>query len=192
MASQPLPAQSLNAARDNQIYTVRQTVELGPQLTSSAGGETVATRAFVFTDLAQYNSWTQIFDQYRIDLIETWLTPVTNTTGNAAGFDNYRMYSVIDYDDDATTAISGLTQYQNVCDTGRFEGVYRKWRPHIQGSLNNNSNALVGSLNMPSTWIDCGQPSIKHYGLKYGQTSTTTTAVISLRARITISFRNVF
>jgi len=192
MASQPLPAQILNAARDNQVYTVRQTVEFGPLLTSSAGAETNVVTSFVLSQLTGVASWTAVFDQYRIDEIEMWLTPTTNTTGNAAGFDQYRLYNVIDYDDDASTTISALVQYQNVCDVGRFEGVYRKWRPHIQGSLNNASNALVGSQNIASTWIDCAQPSIKHYGVKSAQTATSTTVVLSMRARFKVSFRNVF
>jgi len=194
MASQHQPAQAFNAKRDNKVYRIHQEVNFGPQSTSSAGGEVVYTQSFVLSNLPQVSALTAVFDQYKIDTVEVWIIPNTNTTGNAAGFDGYTISSVIDYDDDSTSGVTSasLQQYQNCVMSSRFEGIYRKWRPHVQGALNNASNSLVGSENLTSPWIDCAQPSIKHYGLKLVQTATATTAVVAVRARFTVSFRNVF
>jgi len=194
MASQHQPAQAVSAKRDNQIYHVRQDINFGTQISSSAGGEVIYTQSFKLSDLPGSGSLVAVFDQYKIDAIEVWLIPNTNTTGNSAGFDGFTVSSVIDYDDDSTSGVTSATlqQYQNCVMTSRFEGVYRKWRPHAQSSLLNNSNALVGSGNVTSPWIDCAQPSIKHYGIKLVFNATATTSILSVRARYSVSFRNVF
>jgi hypothetical protein len=194
MASQHQPAQAFNARRDNVIYRIHQETNLGPVSTSSAGGEVIFTRAFTLTDLSQSSSLVAIFDQYKIEQIETWIVPTTSTSSNAAGIDGYTISSVIDYDDDSTSGATSLTmqQYQNCVMSSRFEGVYRRWAPHVQGSLLNSGNSLVGASNVSAQWIDCAQPTIKHYGMKLVQTATATTSVIGLRVRLTVAFRNVF
>jgi hypothetical protein len=194
LSAMATPFQNLNARRDNKIYRIHQEVNYGNLSTSSAGGEVILTRAFLLSDLPQYLSLTSIFDQYCIEEIEMWIIPTTNTTGNAAGFDGYTISSVIDYDDDSTSAVTSasLQSYQNCVMSTRSEGVYRRWKPHIQSTLNNSSNAQVGALNIPATWIDAAQPTIKHYGMKLVQTATTTTSVVGLRARFHVAFRNVF
>jgi hypothetical protein len=192
MGSQSLPAQRANAYTDNRPYIVKQFVEFGPVSTSSAGGEVDFGIAFNLGQLTQASSWTSVFDQYRIKEIELWMTPTTSTaTVGNSNFDSYRVYSVIDYDDDSSTAASSLLQYENVCDTGRNEGVYRKWRPHMASQLA-TSGGVALAQNIPSTWINSSQTTVKHYGFKCAQLSTSTSTVIQLRARFTVEFRNVF
>jgi len=194
MASMATPAQSLDMSADQRVYTFTESVNFGPVSTSSAGGEVIYTQSFLLSHLPQSSSLTAVFDQYKIDSIEVWITPNTNTTGNAAGFDGYIVSSVIDYDDDSTSGVTSasLQQYQNCAMTSRFEGIYRRWRPHAQSPLLNASNTQVGAANVTSPWIDCAQPSIKHYGIKAVQTATSTTAILATRVRMTVKFRNVF
>jgi len=194
MASQHQPAQAVNAKRDNKVYRMTQEVNYGQLSNSSAGGEVILTKSFTLSDIPGSAALITVFDQYKIESIEIWIVPTTNTTGNTAGFDGYTISSVIDYDDDSTSGVTSasLQQYQNCVMSSRFEGVYRHWKPHSQGPLLNSSNAQVGASNIVAPWIDCAQPSIKHLGMKLVQTATATTSIVGLRARFHLAFRNVF
>jgi hypothetical protein len=187
--SQRSPNLSNLMSGDNKVYSVSQMVEFGGILNSSNLGANSNGLAFSFGQVPQNSTWASVFDQYRIDEIELWIQPtqLLSTT-----VDSFRWYSVIDYDDDgvSTTEAAALA-FQNVSDCGRFEGVYRRFRPHIAIAVAQSGGAPT-ARNAPSNWLDAGSTSIKHYALKVVTQSTATQVIISLRARFHLSFRNVF
>jgi hypothetical protein len=188
--AQPLPAQSGLMKLDNQVYRVRQIVELNGILTSSAGAGVSQGLAFNLAQLPQVSSWTSVFDQYRIDAIELWITPTQATT--TATPDGWRWYSAIDYDDDGTSITeAAIQQYTNVSDCNRMEAVYRKFRPHIEGAVNASGSAVLAQ-NIPSAWIDSANTIVKHFGLKLYMQATVITVLLGLRMRFHVSFKNVF
>jgi hypothetical protein len=188
--SQRTPALSNVMNNDKRTYTFRQVYELGPWLTSSAGGGTSTGIALVLSQLPQYATWTAAFDQYKIDFIEAWIQPTQAST--VASPDGWRWYNVVDYDDDGTSITeTQIQQYQNVQDLARTEACYRKWRPHVAiGS--NVGGSVVLSVNQPSEWINCAQVNVKHFGLKVYMQATAITVVLTMRLRYTVSFRQVF
>jgi hypothetical protein len=183
------PALTRVARFDNRPYKIVQLVDIGPILTSSAGAATFYGTAFNLNQLPQVASIQNIFDQYRIDQLEVWITPNTNSS---LGTSTMQYYTAIDYDTSATpTTLSQLSQYSNVMETSSNDGHYRRWRPHIGVAVGIPNTSVQGMANKKSDWIDCQTAGVNHNALVLGMQSNTTTTVLYLRVRFTISLRNV-
>jgi hypothetical protein len=139
--------------------------------------------------LRRYYGFTALFDQYRIDEIEVWITP---TYQNSSGGNvNSRWLSVIDYDDSNTPGTTGaLLQYSNVVDCTANEGCYRRFRPHV--GLTTNSAAGTAYSNKLSDWIDSANVTAQHYGIKLAAFQSAVTSTYNLVVRYHFSTRNVF
>jgi hypothetical protein len=191
--SQQWPMFNNTLKKDNQVHNFIQFIDLGGVYTSSAAGATGYARCFYFTDVLQYASFSTLFDQYRITEIEIWWNPGVISNSTNLGVTNY-MYTVTDYDDDATP--SGppiLQQYTNVMMGSGVMGHYRRWKPHVADAL--YSGAFTSYGNLPAPWIDVASPGVKHYGFKAASSGAGTTAnqiPWSLSVRIHFQCRNVF
>jgi len=187
-----VPGMINTIARDNRPYTVMQNSNQGRVLQSQTALFQVGSKAWTTADITQFSSFSSIFDQYKIDFIEVWLTPYG--PGVVAGYNsNTKIYSVVDYDDaNAPTSIAALTQYENCVITRANEGHYVKFRPHI--AVAGFGGAFTQFKNEKSDWIDVASTSMQHYGFKFGCDPTTATNDVQLdmETRITVSFRNVF
>lgn len=186
--SQGVPNVSRLLKTDNKPHHVWQTAELGNILTSSNGGEVDGVQAFTLAQIQGISSWLAVFDQYKIEEIEVWFTPSSSSNVNV---DNFRLLTVVDYDDVSTINVNALLQYSNVTDTGRTEGVYRRFRPHVATQIATTGTTTL-SKNELSGWIDSAQPAALHYGTKFALTATSTTVVLAVRVRFHIMFRNCF
>lgn len=187
-----VPAFNNTIKRDNRAYTVMQTSNQSTVVSSDAAIPKFFTKGWTSADLLQFASYAAVFDQYRIDRIEAWLTPFGSATSNTYTT-NAKLYSVVDYDDAATPASNAaLQQYENCVTTRCSDGHYIKFRPHIAVAA--YGGAFTQFLNKPSDWIDCGSTGVFHYGIKIGLDSTGSNndCRVDLTTRITVSFRNVF
>jgi len=175
----------ISAAVDNQIYHIIQSFDSGTFLTSSAGADVFSATSFLLSFLPQYASLIAVFDQYRIAMIECWITPTYQDT--SGGNSNSRYLTVIDYDDDNTPSTTGqLLSYSNCTDTSSYTGVYRKFVPHCA------SSGPSTNLNVTAPWIDSASSSAKHFGLKVGLFTSNVTTTLQLKTRYHVEFRNVF
>lgn len=184
---------------DNQVHKIVQTINIGGVLTTNnAALQTYGTAFQLQTHVNQYASLTAVFDQYRIDLVEIWLTPsfssATQTTTSAFGI--AQLYVVTDYDN---ANVAGFTQqnamgYTNCAMANMRIGHYRKWRPHIASAVYGGGVFTSGFENKPSDWIDSGSPNVDHYGLKIVSDAVPTAlqTTVNLTVRMHMSFRNVF
>lgn len=171
---------------DNTVYWIQQTAELGNLLTSSAGGEVDGVQAFQLSQIQGISSYTGAFDQYWIKSIEVGIGLSSSTSTIV---DNFRWLSCVDYDDINTVSFNGMLQYANVTDCNRNESVYHRFQPHIAASVNSGGSGLLAE-NCPSTWLDSAAPSVNHFGTKFVLSATSTTAILSMRVRFLIGFRN--
>jgi len=187
IASQPYPA-SINAMNgDNVVHNVRQWADLGPFITSSAGGEVDGSQSFQVSLIPGITSWLAVFDQYRIERIEVWAT--LQCSSGQSIIDGFRWGTVVDYDDSNNVTFSGMQQYSNMTDSGRNEAVYRNFKPH-QTMVVAAVGGQVSSGNIPAGWIDSARTDVNHYGIKYALQATSTTVVLSQRVRFHLQFRN--
>ncbi len=191
--SESTPALTRVQRMDNRQYTFCQLVDFGSILTSSAGAATFYGTAFNLNNLAQVSSIQALFDQYKIEELEVWITPSQNNAGSIINNVTSLLYSAIDYDSSAAPgSINQITQYQNVMESSCTTGHYRRWRPHVGSALGIANTTVQGMANIPAPWIDSLTPGVNHQGLVLAMTASSTSTVLNLRVRLTISVRNVF
>jgi hypothetical protein len=187
--SMSMPEYNNTLKRDNKVHSFIQSLDFGNVVTTSNTVPTFYSRAFTFNDVQQVTSFTSLFDQYKIDLLEIWFQPEVNLTSGAVS--NPFWYSVVDYDDATTpTGLNQLQQYTNVIETTFRDGHYMRFQPHVAVAA--YSGAFTSFLNQKSTWIDSASPSVQHYGIKAGMNVTPSTINLHLCVRIHFSCRNVF
>jgi len=177
-----------NLQSDNRIYQITQMIDYGTVLTSSNVGPAFGGQNFQLNSLPQVASWTAIFDQFKIDAIETWLQAAQTNNGGHTGW----LYSAVDYDSGAAPAsIAAIQQYSNVKESSIQTGHYHKFVPHV--AVGAYTGTFTGYANQTSQWIDSNSPTTQHYGQVFAVSQTTDNGLIfNLQARLHLSFRNVF
>jgi hypothetical protein len=148
---------------------------------------------YQLASLDQVNTYTALFDQYRIDEVQVTLRPTFNVGIQGLGTPSPIIYTVIDYDDSsALGTIAAFRQYNNCTET-QFETVVRSFKPHA--AMAAYTGTFVGFANEESPWLDCSSTTIQHYGYKFAiappPSSTTSLYSVALTTRMKISFRNV-
>jgi len=178
--------------RDNRPYTVMQISNQGTVMTSATSIPTFYGRYFSANDVIQFSSFAAVFDQYKIDTVEVWMTPFGSAS--APGYNaNCRIYSAVDYDDANTpTSINAIQQYENSVVTRSTDGHYIKFVPHIAVAA--YGGTFTQFKNEKTDWIDVASTNTSFYGLKAAidPTSSTGDLKVDLVTRLTVSFRNVF
>jgi len=175
---------------NNAVFRVMQSYETTGFHISSASVATFSAAQFQIGFLDQISPLTSVFDQYRIALVEVWLTPRVNTVGQSSGNNAGLFHSVIDYDD--ATALSTVAQandYANVMVSSGCVGHYRRFKPHI--AMAAYSGVFTSFANVTSPWIDAASATVSHYGLKTAWTSADSTYVYDLVVRLHTEWRNV-
>jgi len=187
--SQPTPVgQTLSS--DNRVHRFVQTVDYGNLLTSSAGAAVFLGKSFTFVDLPQQSQFGALFDQYRVDQIELWITPTSTTANLQQTGTTYAV--VVDYDDDNTPSTPAqLLNYTNVVEQTVSNALYLKWQPHVANALY-GGGVFTSFGNKPCGWIDSGSSSVRLYGVKMFCGSSASTVVFQFRARFHFSTRNTF
>jgi hypothetical protein len=139
---------------------------------------------------SDYASLASVFDQYKLDSLEVWITPAVTENLTTANNTFANLYSVIDYDESAApSTLTELTDYQNCISSPIYQGHFHHFQPHIAVAYYGGAFTSFG--NTCNQWVDCSSPGVQHYGVKVGATSTPNAAVnISLTMRAIVSFRN--
>jgi len=176
---------STNPVLDNVPYKVVQTTYQASAFTTSTSTPQFVGFQFNVNSLDQIASLQALFDQYRITLIEAWLTP-TNPVPPTSG----QVVSVIDYDDAGALSnfASGL-DYQNAVTFPPICAIYRRFKPRVAPAL--YSGAFTSFGNQANQWIDAASPSVQHYGLKFGATVFSTAITYDLKVRIHMEWKNL-
>lgn len=140
---------------------------------------------FRINDFAQTPAYTGLFDQYKFEQIEVWLTPSQVVTNVALG--DY--VSAVDLDDanTPTTYVDPLAK-QSALSTSQQAGHYHKWKPHM--AIAAFSGAFTSYSNQVAGWIDSASPSVEHYGLKVMLQPSSTVLQFNMEVRAVVSFRS--
>jgi len=176
-----------NYIRSNKPYTFTQRGLITAILTSSNSIPTFYSTYFTANSIDQFSSFAAVFDQYRFDLIEVWISSqeAHNTSVNSAKY-----ASVIDYDDSAAlTLYQQALDYTNCVETPSQDGHYHKFIPHV--AVASYSGTFVSYNNVTSPWIDCTSTTVQHYGIKVAHQTSSSSNILDLQYRYNVSFRNV-
>jgi len=135
----------------------------------SVGSIVYGSLQFAMNELPNANSWTTVFDRYRILSVDVRFIPanvqmnVSPVTVNAPIF-----HTCVDFDDaTAPTSVVQVQRYGTYAGTIATSGLRRHFVPR---SASPQYITLVtsgyGEVD-PSVWKDCAYDSIPHYGVKY-------------------------
>jgi len=181
---------------ENQIYQIAQTVDTTYTLTQAAITNTFLGFNFSLDQLAQYSTWTTLFDQYMIDTVQVIIRPQYNAIGLfvPSSVKIPLLYTVIDYDDNtAPTTLTQLKEYSN-CNVSMYETVVVQFSPHAALAAYDGS-VFTSFANSTRTWIDAAYPGVKHYGVKMGveggQSGQTGLQTFDISIKYKVAFRNV-
>jgi hypothetical protein len=193
-APRATPSRVSQALGDSKIFTLTKLVDLGSSFTSTSVAAGLYAISFKLSDLSEYVSFTNVWDQYRIDFVEIMLLPESQPTTTASTSVPYANLIIVnDFDDASALANWALhLNYENATILSPGRRHTRKIKPHA-ASLNNVLGTPVSAFNITSPWIDSAQPSVLHFGFKVGVQQSTSTN-ISLwypYYKYTCSFRNV-
>jgi hypothetical protein len=179
---------------DSKIFTVTKLVDLGISFTSTSLAQGLYGVSFKLSDVSEYVSFTNLWDQYRIDFVELMLLPESQpSTTSAASVPFANLIVVSDFDDSFPLANWALhLNYQNATILSPGRRHTRKIKPH--SSLDTNVlGSPTAAMNVTSPWIDSAQPNVLHYGFKVGvqQSTSTNVSLWYPYYKYTISYRNV-
>lgn len=171
----------------NHVYRYRQQIESGVVLTTSTTLNTFGYWAFSLSLCSQSATFSALFDQYRVELIELWITP-SSQSGDIGM--NSKFATVIDVDDsNLLTAYTDALEYESCVSSNLNDAHYRRWVPHVAVAA--YSGAFTSYMNVEAPWIDVGSPGVLHYGVKLAAQPSAVAHGVVANARVTISFRNV-
>jgi len=190
LTSGAIPRFGAVSRSDNRVFNMIQMASPVTLFTTSNIASTFGVYSFTATNsVAQFSSWSNVFDQYRIREIEVWIS--VDATSGSLDVGAQNLYSVIDYDDaNALTTITQALSYSNVIAAPLTNGHYRKWRPHIAVAA--YSGAFTSFKNEIAPWVDVASPNVQHYGLKLAADVTSSALLIKMFTRVWIQFRNTF
>ncbi len=138
-------------------------------ITSSTTLVQYGALSFQLSDLANYSSWTAVFDRYRVRSVRVTFNQRAlqlNTSPNA--FNAPRFATVIDYDDaTAPTSFAQLDKYSTYAGVTSTNNLVRHFVPRASRPVYISGVSTGYQESDPDAWNDCAYPSIPHFGIKY-------------------------
>jgi hypothetical protein len=188
--TEPFPGMQLTESSfSRNVHRHVSTLDIPAWLTTSSTVQTFAARGFTSADISDFTYLAAVFDQYKINRIQAWITPRWLAAGSNT-FNAGQLVSAIDYDDaTAWSAITSGTNYANSILTGGGQGHYRDFIPHVAVAMWAGSFTGYGNTSGAAQWIDSASTGVVYYGLKAGATVTDSAYVYDLTIRIWSEFR---
>lgn len=174
-------------SRGLQVFRLTQTSLISQWHSTSVSVPTFNNVSFYFSQIDQYADLSAVFDQYRIDSVEVYIsTEASNLNMTNSG----RLITVIDFDDATNlTAVAQAEDYATAITSSCQSNQYRHFVPRM--AVGAFSGTFVGFANTRPQWIDAASPGVFHYGVKLACTPTSTAINLDLTIRYNLSFRSV-
>lgn len=180
------------------VQFFKRTVYLPNLYVSSSLSDVFFAQVFRLTDVPNVTEFTSLYDQYQIKGVRVKLMPKFDTatqtgTGTIPTAQHVmnRVFSALDYDDNtAVTAVSDLTQYQNMRQTKGTRDHVRYFKPRC---LSEAYGGLGTTHYMPKAnqWIDTSNPGTPHYAIKWGITQCALNLSYDMQIDYYLAFKNV-
>jgi len=156
--------------------------------------------AFRLDDIADYDKYTSVFDQYRFEKVRLRFRSknnaifVANLTSTAQGVPSG--YICIDRDDNSAPAsVAALSEYDNAVPFQSNQDACVTLVPSVTPPVF-AAGTFSGYTTVPcnSVWCDCANADTLHYGVKLAagtlSGSATVTYITEIDAEYIVSFRN--
>jgi len=174
----PLPSQAEQTLTASLSYQVSNF-----HTTSAIGAAVFSGRSIVLSDMLQYTEYQSLFDQYKVEQVEAWITP-NGAQAEVSG----NVVTCVDLDDVNSSSVAQVEAHQGSLPGPSSPGRYHCWRPRVAIAAYNG--AFAGYANPPAQWLDCASAGIQHYGLKMASGGLASAVVYDLTVRALIKFRN--
>jgi len=191
----PQPSFPVALAKEGRVYDFVQWIDQGsltasgPYATSTSIPTAFATY-FTLSQLAQSATFTALFDQYRIAMIEMLFSPQANaintpSSSNGGG----ELYSYVDFDDATAPTVAIAQQRSNSQVVAGYQSVVHRFIPHVAQAA--YSGTFASFANVTAPWIDCTSTTVQHYGVKAAAPVSNVIIKWDIFTRVHIQFRNV-
>jgi len=178
--------------RADPVYTVtKRVVGLAAHTTSNAF-ETFSASGITLDAFDGYSSLTQVFDQYKIDLVEFEYLPRQNVNDGVI-VNSGIFVSVVDQDD--VTPLSTFTSalaYPNAqvwtAAPGKAHLLKHRFVPRIAVATYSGIS-FSKFANMANQWIDAANANVPFYGVKTASSVTSSALIYDVLITAQISFR---
>lgn len=172
----------------NRPFTMTQNVLVLNWFSTSVTLPTFTFIDFVASQIDQFNDLAAVFDQYRVNEVEVF---ITNQASNLNIQNTGRLITVLDYDDSNNlTTLGQAEDYTTAVTSSCQSSQYRRLVPRM--ALAAYSGTLFNSFaNIAPQWIDSASTAVKHYGVKLAASVTSSVMVFDLQIKYNISFRQV-
>lgn len=148
------------------IHHFKRTAYYSGFLAGSTVMDVVGAMQFQLNALPNYTEFTNLFDCYRINAIKVTLMPRANSAEAGTNQGLVKLFTVIDTDDATSpTNLQEVLQYENVKSSNSAYDHKRYLKPKIARSLYQAGG--IAAYGESTGWIDCSNPGVPHYGLKY-------------------------
>lgn len=152
--------------------------------------------AFSLASVVNHGEFTQLYDQYKILGVKIYFDyspDIAFSVGSSNAFP--KLWIKRDYDDNTPPTLTEMAE-SNQARCMRFEigrltrSIYIKPAMLIRGYEGVTTDSFLPSWRR---WIDCGDPSTPHYGLKLLAQGLPSTNMggITIRVRYDLMFKNV-
>jgi len=157
----PFQTAGMETVRTRQVYSLASaqasSIEIDGVITFTA------QQAPAFTDYAT------CFDQYRIRAASVTFSPMLTSSISISTtlYLNPRIWTAFDYDDVNAKTLAQLQSYGSCIEAPPGAGVVRTLIPRISKLAAGSGGTGYDATSEVPCWIDCSEPTIQHYGLKY-------------------------
>jgi hypothetical protein len=182
----------LNPRLTNQIFRTRAVVDLGT-VTQSTSAVTGGFN-FVLNSVDNSNAFRTIFDSYKIAFLKVKFRPVFTAQNFSSLPTPPLLYTAIDYDNaTAPGSIAAIRQYSSCKETRYDKDNVRCFKPRITMGAASSSFLLAANVSQ-AAWLDCADPNVQHFGLKYVISPALTSSALfmySIEVEYFLEFRYV-
>lgn len=162
----------------------------------------LGAQTFTLSQLPNATEFTQLYDQYKITGIKFEIIPTYNVNAVAQVTDDTAsnlyliptVHTVLDFDDHQAPAnLEELMQYQNL-KTTRGNVIHKRyWKPKAIAVLQNTTGTpLEFARGLSNEWIDCGNPNVLHYGLKWAIMPHTSAPDTIVKYDVKVTYYMIF
>lgn len=150
---------------------------------------TLSSIIFALSNLAGFNRYTDLFDQYRVVGAEIWINPsASQSTPGAPEIGTW--VSCVDLDDAlAPSNYAACSMAQGALQTSVLAAHYHSWVPAVDLAL--YAGAFTNYGNVQNQWIDCSSSGVYQYGVKYAVSATSTAITFNFILRARVEFRGI-
>jgi hypothetical protein len=171
--------------KHDKVYSFEQSIDT--TVVGSATLETDTVLTFYLSLFGNSGAFQTAFDTYRILQVVIQFIPQGGAPSTSVP-----IYTAIDYDDTATTALSSLLEYDTLQSNPSGTYFQRILNPRIAVAAYAGSS-FSGYAQGKAMWIDCNSPATQHYGLKVAipPSSSLTPPTYQIVSTALFQFKNV-